>query len=151
MFTGIVQDLVCVQSIIDEGDLVRLCLDLGGFTDQLVPGASVAVNGTCLTVTALDQGKVYFDVIKETLRTTNLHALHEGDLVNVERSFKVGDEVGGHVVSGHVTCTAELIHRHAQGHEQVLTFQLAPQWMKYVFHKGFISSGWRKSDGISGR
>lgn len=139
MFTGIVQDLVCVQSIVDEGDIVRLCLDLGGMTDQLVRGASVAVNGTCLTVTALDQGSVYFDVIKETLRTTNLQALSEGGLVNVERSFKVGDEVGGHVVSGHVTSTAELVHRHAQGHEQVLTFQLEPQWMKYVFHKGFIS------------
>ncbi len=139
MFTGIVQDLVTVQQIDDQGDLIKLTLDMGGMTDQLVPGASVAVNGTCLTVTGVDQGKVTFDIIVETLRTTNLQALRQGSQVNVERSFKVGDEVGGHVVSGHVTGTAELVHRHAQGHEHVLTFSLAPQWMKYVFHKGFIA------------
>ena len=139
MFTGIVQDLVTVQKIDDQGDLVKLTLDMSGMTDKLVPGASVAVNGTCLTVTGVDQGCVTFDIIVETLRTTNLHALTEGARVNVERSFSVGDEVGGHIVSGHVTATAELVHRHADGHEQVLTFSLAPEWMKYVFHKGFIA------------
>ncbi|XOV81627.1 MAG: riboflavin synthase subunit alpha [bacterium] len=139
MFTGIVQALVRVQHIDDQGDLVKLTLDMGGMTDGLVPGASVAVNGTCLTVTRVDQASVTFDIIVETLRTTNLHALAEGVDVNVERSFKVGDEIGGHVVSGHVTTTAELVNRHAEGNEQVLTFSVAPQWMKYIFHKGFIA------------
>ena len=139
MFTGIVQDLVVVHQLDDQGDLVKLTLDMGGMTDKLVAGASVAVNGTCLTVTSVDQGRVTFDIIVETLRTTNLQALRQGSRVNVERSFRVGDEVGGHVVSGHVTATAELVRRYAVGHEQVLTFSLAPEWMKYVFHKGFIA------------
>lgn len=139
MFTGIVQNLVTVQSIVDEGDLVRLALDLGEMTDNLKLGASVAVNGTCLTVTRVEQGTAYFDVIVETLNTTNLHALREGDRVNVERSFQVGDEVGGHIVSGHVTATADLVERRVDGNDHVLTFALAPQWMKYVFHKGFIA------------
>lgn len=139
MFTGIVQRLVQVQSFDNQGDLVRLGLDLGDLTNGLELGASVAVNGTCLTVTQVDQATAYFDVIMETLRTTNLGALEKGSLVNVERSFQVGDEVGGHIVSGHVTDTAELINRRAEGHDHVLRFSLDSRWMKFVFHKGFIA------------
>ena len=79
MFTGIVQDLVSVQAIEDKGDLIHLTLDLGELTDKLALGASVAVNGTCLTVTRVDQGSATFDVITETLRTTNLGKLSVGD------------------------------------------------------------------------
>ena len=75
----------------------------------------------------------------ETLRTTNLGRLETGHLVNVERSFQVGDEVGGHIVSGHVTDTAELIDRRVEGNDHVLRFALDSQWMKFVFHKGFIA------------
>lgn len=139
MFTGIVQDLVTVQSVVDEGDLSRLALDLGDLTDSLKLGASVAVNGTCLTVTRVEQGTAFFDVIMETLRTTNLQRVCRGDLVNVERSFQIGDEVGGHIVSGHVTGTAELIDRRVEGHDHVLTFSLDDSWMRFVFHKGFIA------------
>lgn len=139
MFTGIVQDLVSVQAVIDEGDLIRLGLDLGALTKQLMSGASVSVNGTCLTVTRVEQGTAYFDVITETLRTTNLGDLREGDFANVERSFHVGDEIGGHVVSGHVTATARLAQRRVSGNDHVLSFALDEKWMKYVFHKGFIA------------
>lgn len=119
--------------------LCRLELDLIGLTENLQLGASIAVNGTCLTVTRVSQARVAFDVVAETLRTTNLGALAAGDKVNVERSFRVGDEVGGHIVSGHVTATAEVIARTVVGHDHVLRFQIAPVWMKYVFHKGFIA------------
>ena len=139
MFTGIVQDLVTVQSVIEEGDLSRLALDLGNLTDGLKLGASVAVNGTCLTVTRVEEGTAFFDVIMETLRTTNLHKVSSGDLVNVERSFQIGDEVGGHVVSGHVTGTAVLIERRVEGNDYVLAFSLDDSWMRFVFHKGFIA------------
>jgi len=139
MFTGIVQALVAVQDVIDEGDLTRLSIDLGALTSNLQLGASVAVNGTCLTVTRVEQGLAWFDVIAETLRTTNLGEIRDGSLVNIERSFQVGDEVGGHIVSGHVTCTAELIERRVHGHDHVLRFALPQPWVKYVFHKGFIA------------
>ena len=138
MFTGIVQDLVSVQAIEDKGDLIHLSLDLGELTDQLKLGASVAVNGTCLTVTKVDQGSATFDVITETLRTTNLGGLTVGDQVNVERSYHVGDEIGGHIISGHVTTTAPLEARHVDGNDHVLRFELDKHWLKYVFHKGFI-------------
>ena len=111
MFTGIVQGLVPLLSIERESGLARFTLLLEGVSDGLELGASVAVNGTCLTVTRVEEHQVRFDVIAETLRMTNLGDLTEGDQVNVERSFRVGDEVGGHIVSGHVTGTAALLER----------------------------------------
>jgi riboflavin synthase len=139
VFTGIVQDLVSVTRVERENGLTRIGLALGEGTEGLELGASVAVNGTCLTVTKVDGGIAHFDVIPETLNTTNIGRLKLNDRVNVERSFRVGDEVGGHVVSGHVTTTAELVQQHIVGHDRVLTFRLEPQWLKYVFHKGFIA------------
>ena len=139
MFTGIVQGLVAVVGVESEVDLTRIELAMGELADGIELGASVAVNGTCLTVTrASDDGRVYFDIIKETLKTTNLGEICPGSQVNVERSFRVGDEIGGHIVSGHVTATAELSGLHNEGHDRVLTFDLDPQWMKYVLHKGYI-------------
>ena len=139
MFTGIVQGLVAVKAVKEERDLSRIELDLGELAQGIELGASVAVNGTCLTVTrATDSGVVSFDIIKETLDTTNLGALSAGSLVNVERSFKVGDEVGGHIVSGHVTATASLCDLRDEGHDRVLTFTLDPQWLRFVLHKGYV-------------
>lgn len=138
MFTGIVQDLVTVTSVRNESNLIRIAVDLGELTQNLELGASVAVNGTCLTVTSVDQGAAYFDVIKETAVTTNLADLEEGHRVNVERSFKVGDEVGGHIISGHVTATAALADLKIDDHDRVLTFKIAPRWMNYILHKGYV-------------
>ena len=109
MFTGIVQGLVAVVGVEEDENLSRIELKMDDLVSNIELGASVAVNGTCLTVTQVsDNGAVCFDIIKETLDTTNLGILQAGAQVNVERSFKVGDEVGGHIVSGHVTATATL-------------------------------------------
>jgi len=139
LFTGIVQDLVKVQTVVDQGDLTRIGLDLGSTAHNLETGASVAVNGCCLTVTRVEQGVAYFDVIMETLRTTSLSQIRSGDYVNVERSFHVGDEIGGHIVSGHITTTADVVERRVEGNDNVLSFSMSEQWMKYVFHKGFVA------------
>lgn len=139
MFTGIVQDLVTVQTVVDQGDLTRIGLDLGSMAHNLETGASVAVNGCCLTVTRVEQGVAYFDVIMETLHTTSLSQIRSGDYVNVERSFHVGDEIGGHIVSGHITTTADVVERRVEGNDNVLSFSMNEQWMKYVFHKGFVA------------
>jgi len=139
VFTGIVQDLALVQAVSHQADITRLTLDIGELSGGLTLGASVAVNGTCLTVTRVDQGNVHFDVIVETLRNTNLGTLEEGDYVNVERSFTVGDEVGGHIVSGHVTGTAALLERRVEGHNHVIRLGLDPNLGKFIFHKGFVA------------
>ena len=139
MFTGIVQKLVKINSIDEQANLIRLSLDLDDLAKGLELGASVAINGVCLTVSETLRGMVYFDVIPETLETTNLNSLGSSSLVNVERSYKVGDEIGGHIVSGHVGTTAPLVTLIHEQHDRVYTFKVADSWMKYIFHKGFIA------------
>ena len=139
MFTGIVQGLIGVTAIEHKSDLSQLTLELGDLGDGLQLGASVAINGTCLTVTGHESGQTSFDIINETLATTNLKDLETATLVNVERSFKVGDEVGGHVVSGHISTTARLADLHKAGNDRVLTFSVDPKWQNYIFHKGYVA------------
>ena len=93
MFTGIVQAYREVLRVTEETDLRRLQIDMTSLTDDLQLGASVAINGTCLTVTRIVDEVVWFDVIRQTLDTTNIGDLKQGDFVNLERSFRVGDDV----------------------------------------------------------
>ena len=139
MFTGIVQGLVKVDGVDDEAGLRRLRVQLGSLAQGLELGASVAVNGTCLTVTAVSDAVVSFDVIRETLNRTNLGGLKAGDQVNVERSFRVGDEIGGHVVSGHVSGVATLARVDVGANERNLFFSVPAELMKYLPQKGFVA------------
>jgi len=117
--------------------------------DELLPGlelgASVSHNGCCLTVTGVDGNRVSFDLVKETLRITNLGDLKPGDIVNVERAAKFSDEIGGHLMSGHIMTTAEICKILTSENNREIWFK--PQdseQMKYILHKGFIGI-----DGIS--
>ncbi|MEQ9885634.1 riboflavin synthase subunit alpha [Pectobacterium zantedeschiae] len=146
MFTGIVQGTAPVVSIEEKSNfrthVIQLPTDL---LPGLALGASVAHNGCCLTVTAIDGDRVSFDLIKETLRLTNLGDIHEGDVVNIERAAKFGDEIGGHVMSGHIMCTAEVVKIQVSENNHQIWFRLADEaLMKYVLHKGFVGI-----DGIS--
>ncbi|MGG2141386.1 riboflavin synthase subunit alpha [Symbiopectobacterium sp. RP] len=146
MFTGIVQGTAPVVSIDEKTNfrthVVKLPPEL--LTD-LVTGASIANNGCCLTVTAIDGDRVSFDLMKETLRLTNLGDITPGDLVNIERAAKYGDEIGGHVMSGHIMCTAEVVKILTSENNHQIWFRLSDEsQMKYVLHKGFIGI-----DGIS--
>ncbi len=108
-------------------------------------GASVAHNGVCLTVTKIDKDLVSFDLMTETLRVTNLGSLREGDYVNIERAMRMGTEIGGHILSGHIYCTAKVAQIIPSENNLQIRFEL-PQTdvMKYILHKGFIAV-----DGIS--
>ena len=139
MFTGIVQKLAKVKGVGRDENLVRLSIHMEQLSIGLELGASVAINGVCLTVSEIKKEDVFFDVIPETLVTSNLDLLSSGSVVNVERSYKVGDEIGGHIVSGHVGSTAILSSKHQDEHDQVLTFKIESSWMKYIFHKGFVA------------
>ena len=112
LFTGIVQGTATVTTFTPiQGDFARLTLAFPeNALENLTIGASIAVNGTCLTVVEFDVKKstASFDMIAETLRATNLGELKVSDTVNYERSTKFGEEIGGHVVSGHVHTTAEI-------------------------------------------
>lgn len=141
MFTGIVQGLCEVIALEDEPNLRRVQIDVGRLAAGAELGASVAINGTCLTLTAVSSnGNVLsFDIIRETLNLTNLGSLSVGDLVNVERSYRVGDEVGGHIVSGHISATAEVSRIDEAENARDVFFTIAPQWLKYLPHKGFVA------------
>ncbi|WP_448249890.1 riboflavin synthase subunit alpha [Thalassotalea agariperforans] len=145
MFTGIVQTQACVLSAQCENNLTKLKISLPiPYIEQLTIGASVAVNGVCLTAVdfaEIDNNSAYisFDIIDKTLRVTNLRQIKQGDKLNVERSLKIGDEIGGHIVSGHIHCQAELMDIQKNAENCQLTLQCADQWMKYILAKGFIT------------
>lgn len=146
MFTGIVQGTAPIISITERANFRTHVMK---FTPELLvgleTGASVAHNGCCLTVTKIEGENVSFDLIKETLRLTNLGELKEGDVVNIERAAKYGDEIGGHVVSGHIVTTAEISKIFtSEDNHQVWLSVYDKTLMKYILHKGFVAI-----DGIS--
>lgn len=145
MFTGIVQGTAELVQI-DEKEQFRT--HVVRLPESLLPGlqsgASVAHNGCCLTVVAIDGERVSFDLMQETLKVTNLGELKVGDRVNVERAARFGDEIGGHAMSGHILCTAEVSKVITSPNNHQLWLRLPGAWMKYVFTKGYIGI-----DGIS--
>lgn len=146
MFTGIVQGTAQLHSIIEKTDfrthIMKMPQEL---LADLEIGASVAHNGVCLTVTKIEHDLVHFDLMAETLRITNLGKLQQGDYVNIERAMRFGAEVGGHILSGHVYCTAKITQRIAKENNLQIWFELPNDGvMKYVLTKGFIAI-----DGIS--
>ena len=145
MFTGIVQGTAEMVEIIEKKDfrthIVRLPEAL---LPGLEPGASVAHNGCCLTVTRIDGDRVAFDLMQETLKVTNLGELEVGDRVNVERAARFGDEIGGHAMSGHILCTAEVTRVVESENNRQVWFRIPSPWRKYLFTKGYIGI-----DGIS--
>ena len=146
MFTGIVQGVAEIVAI-EEKELFRthtVRLD-AALLPGLELGASVAHNGCCLTVTAIEEDRVSFDLIKETLRITNLGALQVGDRVNIERAAKFSDEIGGHLMSGHIMTTAEICKIIQSENNREVWFRLQDaEQIKYILRKGYIGI-----DGIS--
>ncbi|AYA40421.1 riboflavin synthase [Xenorhabdus nematophila] len=146
MFTGIVQGKAPIV-VIDEKThfrthIVKFPVEL---LSGIETGASVSHNGCCLTVTKIDGDLISFDLMKETLRLTNLGELKTGDLVNLERAAKFGDEIGGHLMSGHIISTAEIAKIFTSENNHEIWFRIHDkQLMKYILHKGFIGV-----DGIS--
>ena len=140
MYTGIVQALLPVAEVKELTGLRRFHLDFPeALMDRLELGASVGLNGVCLTVTAIEGSRVSFEAIAETLRITNLSGVENGTLVNVERSARAGVEVGGHILAGHVVDTAPVLTVENSENNRRLTFRGQPDWLKYVFNKGFLA------------
>jgi riboflavin synthase len=141
MFTGIVQGVATVAAITDRTGLRSFRLDFpAGFATDLAIGASVAVDGVCLTVTALEgTGAAQFDVMQQSLALTTLATLREGSRVNVERAAKDGAEIGGHPISGHVDFQARLLSIRRPENNHVLRLGVPAPWMRYVFAKGYVA------------
>ena len=142
MFTGIVAELGEVAGIEYRGDAARLTIR--GSTDDVSPGESIAVNGVCLTVTGIIDGTFTADVMGETLHRSGLGALTPGAPVNLERSVRLADRLGGHLVQGHVDATGTIISRSPAAHWDQVRISLPAGISRYVVHKGSIAV-----DGVS--
>ena len=140
MFTGIVQGMGRVVSVEQPAadfrtHTVELPEDMAG---GLQTGASVAHNGCCLTVTEANGRTARFDLMAETLDKTNLGRLKAGDLVNLERAARFGDEIGGHLMSGHITATTEILRIERTEHNTTMHFALPAALKPYILPKGFV-------------
>jgi riboflavin synthase len=140
MFSGITRGTrTVVERRTVEGRL-DVVIDLGlELARGLELGASVSVDGVCLTVAALDGARALFQIIPETLDRTTLADLKVGSVVSIERSYRVGDEIGGHEVSGHITGTGRIIAIQEDGARHMVRVVVPPEWLKYILPKGFIA------------
>ncbi|MTI13882.1 riboflavin synthase subunit alpha [Sansalvadorimonas verongulae] len=140
MFTGIVQGTREVVFVERRDKFASFEILLGhDLATGLQAGASVSINGVCLTVTQCSEDCATFDVMQETLRVTNLNGVQAGDLVNVERAARVGDEVGGHNVSGHVTDVVTVLDVVKTPDNTTISFQMDSQWKDYLLPKGYVA------------
>ena len=139
MFTGIVQGIrkISLVSDIEGGRKLRIQLD--DFSVNLEHGASVAVNGVCLTAVKISQDWAEFDIIQETLNRSNLSALKSGDSVNIERACSYGDEVGGHNVSGHVDCMGIIKKIYNSPNNCDVVVSCDKKWLAYLIPKGWVT------------
>ena len=142
MFTGIVAELGEVAGIEQRGDAARLTIR--GSTEGVAPGESIAVNGVCLTVTGILDGTFTADVMGETLDRSSLGTLTHGAKVNLERSVRLADRLGGHLMQGHVDGTGTIISRSSAEHWDQVRISLPGAISRYLVHKGSIAV-----DGIS--
>jgi riboflavin synthase len=144
MFTGLVEALGTVHRLTPEGAGRRLVIAAPGLAADLVIGDSVAVNGACLTVVEQDDQTCTFQVGPETLARTNLGDLVEGDRVNLERSLRLSDRLGGHLVQGHVDGVGRVVERQRDGEWEKVWFVCPPALAEQMVPKGSVAV-----DGVS--
>jgi riboflavin synthase len=146
MFTGIVEDLGEIEAVEHQGDFARVRIRSDVVTQDARAGDSICVNGVCLTVTGLVTAPDGFtaDVMGETLRHSSLKHIAPGTKVNLERSVRLEDRLGGHLVQGHTDGTATVVSRDSQRDWDVVRISLPADLARYVVHKGSIAV-----DGIS--
>jgi riboflavin synthase len=137
MFTGIITDIGTISAIEERGDL-RVTVQTGYDTTGIAIGASVANSGVCLTVVSKTANSISFDVSAETLRCTASGMWSQGARLNLERALKVGDELGGHIVTGHVDAVGQIAAITAEGDSKRFTFQMPASVAPYVAPKGSI-------------
>ena len=140
MFTGIIEEVGKV-TLTRFGSLVIIADNV---LQGIELGASIAINGVCLTVTSFNPNSFTVDVMPETLKRTNLGLLSAGDRVNLERPLALGGRLGGHLVQGHVDATGKVTSTIWEGGTMLVRFEAPPEVMRYVVEKGFIAV-----DGVS--
>jgi riboflavin synthase len=143
VFTGLVQELGRIGAIERSGDGARLTIETA-LVSELRTGDSVAVNGVCLTATALQNGSFVADAMNETLARSSLGGLEAGSAVNLELPLRAGDRLGGHVVQGHVDAVGAIVEVVDDGFARRIRIEAPPDLLRYVIEKGSIAV-----DGVS--
>jgi len=143
MFTGLIEELGTVTGL-TRGTVCRLSVMAPATAAGVAIGDSVAINGACLTVTAISGGGLTFDAVPETLSRTTLGDLRPGDAVNLESSLKAGEPLGGHFVQGHVDGVGTVVSSRSLGESRVIRINAPRDVLRYVVEKGSIAV-----DGIS--
>ncbi len=144
MFTGLIEELGVVKGLKQRGNLIELSIEAEKVVEDLKIGDSIAINGACLTVIGIKSKLFSVDVSGETLEKTTLSKLKVGDRINLERPLRMGDRLGGHLISGHVDGVGRIEEKVAHNESFLLKFKAPSEFMKYMVPKGSIAV-----DGIS--
>lgn len=140
MFSGIVQETGKVIGFVKEKDIYNLSIECSSeFISDLKKGASISVDGVCLTVKDENPEILRFDLVEETIKRTNFQNIKTGDNVNLERSLKMGDEIGGHPVSGHIHGISKVISIDKRDQSWDVKFSVEPFMHDYMLHKGYVA------------
>ena len=144
MFTGIVESVGSVVSMERKGGLMRLSIAFPVTLTDIAAGDSIAVNGACLTVVAVGEGYFLADVSSETIKRTNLGFLRPSHAVNLERALRLGDRVGGHLVTGHIDGCGSVTEKRETGGSLLMTIRVPSELLSYLIEKGSVAV-----DGVS--
>jgi riboflavin synthase len=144
MFTGIIEHLGKVKQVKLQASSAIIVVDVGPLSDDVNPGNSIAINGACLTVTQIKDSEVYFDVSTETLSKTTIGGLKTSDNINIERSLKMGDKLGGHFVTGHVDGVGVINKVESEPGQCTVWFSVSEELTNMMIKKGSVAV-----DGIS--
>jgi len=138
MFTGIIEEIGTLSRIERTGGFCQLVIQARKVLDDCKAGDSIAVNGVCLTVTRRQPDGFVADVMAETMRRSNLGTLKAGDKLNLERSLRLGDRLGGHIVAGHVDEVGTIVSLRPEDIATIMAVSVSPQLMKYIAVKGSV-------------
>ncbi len=139
MFTGLVQGTATIERLTRVGQSIDLQIEFPVFDSAIEMGESIAIDGCCLTVTAIDGSHLTFQAGDETLAKTTLGGFTSGRRINFERALRLSDRLGGHLVSGHVDCTGSVASRIDDGNWSTIGFQLPANFMRQIAAKGSIA------------
>lgn len=139
MFTGLVEELGVIRALSRGPDSARLKIEAGKVLEDIKKGDSIAVNGVCLTAVDFDRGFFAADVMAETLDKTNLSRLSPGDRVNLERALRLGDRLGGHLVSGHIDGVGAITRLERHDIATLVTISAPAGVLRYIIKKGSVA------------
>ena len=140
MFSGIVQTVGKIESIEDKNHIKTIRIEThGDYLEDIAIGQSVSVDGVCLSLVKKNKEYCEFEAVEETINRTTLGSYKQGTKVNLEKSLKFGDTVGGHFVSGHIHTKGRIVEVELIGESKNILVEIEEKWIKYLTEKGYIS------------